>query len=168
MSEPTGGLATLGIDLKIFIAQLVNFLIVMLVLWKFAYKPILKMLDQRSERIEKGMADAKAAEERLAKIESEREDVIKQARLEAAKVVGEARADAEVRKQEMVEKAKREVERVVVNGKAQLKQEKELMLREARKEVVDIAVSAAKKILTTAIDEKKAHSLAEEVVRKLT
>jgi F-type H+-transporting ATPase subunit b len=168
MTETTSGIATLGIDWKIFIAQLINFLVVMLVLWKFAYKPIVKMLDQRSEKIEKGMKDAKDVEERLAKLEEERADVIKLAKAEAKKIADEARADAEERKAEMVEKAKREVERVVVNGKAQLKTEKETMMREARKEIVEIAVTASRKILEKAIDEKKAQSLAEEVVRKMT
>jgi F0F1-type ATP synthase membrane subunit b/b' len=68
----------------------------------------------------------------------------------------------------MVEKAKREVERVVVQGKAQLKTEGETMLRDMRKDIVELAVDATRKILNEAIDEKKATSLAEEVVRKMT
>ena len=79
-----------------------------------------------------------------------------------------ARTDAEALKADTVEKARREVERGIVGGKAQLKSEQEAMLREARKEMIEIAVSAAKKILTEGVDDKKAASLAEEVVRKLT
>lgn len=166
--EETGALGTLGIDGGIFVAQLVNFLVVLLVLWKFAYKPIMKMLDQRSERIEKSMKDAEHVEKRVAALEDERKQVVTEARVEAAKVMETARTDAEAMKTEMVEKAKREVERVVVNGKAQLKADQEAMMREARKELAAIAVAAAKKILADGVDEKKSASLAEEVVRKLT
>ncbi len=166
--EETGVLGTLGIDGGIFVAQLVNFLIVLLVLWKFAYKPIVKMLDQRSERIEKSIRDAEHVEKRVAALEDERKEIVAEARAEAAKVMELARADAEAMRTDMVEKAKREVERVVVNGKAQLKADQEAMMREARKELADIAVSAAKRILADGVDEKKSASLAEEVVRKLT
>ena len=167
-TEETGALGTLGIDGGIFIAQLVNFFVVLLVLWKFAYKPLIKMLDQRSERIEKSMRDADHVEKRVAALEDERKEVVAEARAEAAKVMELARTDAEVLKIDLIEKAKREVERVVANGKGQLKSDQEAMMREARKEMIEIAVSAAKKILSESVDEKKSASLAEEVVRKLT
>lgn len=166
-TEPSG-LGKLGISPDIFIAQLVNFLIVLFVLWKFAYKPIMKTLDERSKRIEEGLKNAQTMEERLAALEMERTEVIKKAQAEATKVLEAAQADAEDRKKDMIEKAKREVERVVVNGKAQLKNEQEAMLREARKEMAEIAVAAAKKILSEGVDAKKASSLAEEVIRKAT
>lgn len=167
-TEQTGGLGTLGIDGGIFIAQLVNFLVVLIVLWKFAYKPLMKMLDERSERIEKSLKDADHVEKRVAALEDERTSVINEARAEAGKVMELTRTDAEAMKTDMVEKAKREVERVVVHGKAQLKAEQEAMMREVRKEIADVAVSAARKILSEGVDDKKAHSLAEEVVRKMT
>ena len=78
------------------------------------------------------------------------------------------RNDAEAMKADLTEKAKREVEKVVANGKAQLKAEQEAMMREARKEIVEVAIQAAKKILANEVDDKKSHSLAEEVVRKMT
>jgi F-type H+-transporting ATPase subunit b len=166
--EETGALGTLGIDGGIFAAQLVNFLVVLLVLWKFAYKPIVKMLDQRSERIERSLKDAEHVEKRVAALEDERKALLAETRAETAKMMETARTEAEALKADLVEKAKREVERVVVNGKAQLKNDQEAMLRDARREMVEIAVSAARKILADGVDEKKAASLAEEVVRKLT
>jgi F-type H+-transporting ATPase subunit b len=166
--EAVGGLGTLGINFKIFIAQLVNFGIVLFVLKKFAFGPITKALDERSAKIAAGLKQAADAEARVAKIEAERADVVAAAKKEAMEILVAARADAEVVKQDMVEKAKREVERVVVQGKAQLKTEGETMLRDMRKDIVELAVDATRKILNEAIDEKKATSLAEEVVRKMT
>ncbi len=166
--EATGGLGTLGINLKIFLAQLVNFGIVLFVLKKFAFGPIVKALDERSAKIEAGLKQAVDADVRMAKIEAERTDVVATAKKESMEILVAARADAELVKQDLIEKAKREVERVVVQGKAQLKLERETMMREMRKDIVDLAVDAARKILSESVDEKKAQSLAEEVVRKMT
>lgn len=167
-AEASGGLGMLGINLKIFIAQLVNFLIVLLVLWKWAFKPLARGLEARSEKIERGLKDAEAAEKRLQKIDEERKLVLAKTEKEATKVLEEARHEAETKQKEIIEKAKREVERVVAQGRGSLKQEKEAMVREARKDVVEIAIAAVEKILKEKVDEKKSRSLAEEVVRKLT
>ncbi|MFH1404875.1 MAG: F0F1 ATP synthase subunit B [Patescibacteria group bacterium] len=167
-TEASGGLGTLGINLKIFIAQLVNFLIVLIVLWKWAYKPIVKMLEQRTEKIEKGMKSAELSEKKLSELEVEKDKIIAMAKSEAQKIHELARAQAEERKQDMVNKAKSEVESVIVQGKAQLKSEKDAMLKEARKDIIEIAVAAVEKILVDQVDEKKSKSFAEEVVKKMT
>ncbi len=166
--ESTGGIAALGINGKIFLAQLVNFTIVLLVLWKWAYKPIIRLLEERQHKVEKSVKDAEEIEGRLKALAGEREDVLKTAKAEAQTVVDEAMAEADLRKTEMVEKTKREVERVIVQGKAQLVQEREAMVREARKDLVDVALAATKRIIGEEMNEKKATSLAEEVVRKMT
>ncbi len=167
-AEASGGLGMLGINLKIFIAQLVNFAIVLLVLWKWAFKPLARGLEARSEKIEKGLKDAEAAGERLKKIEEERKAVLAKTEKNATSLMEDARKEAETKQKEMVEKAKQEVERVVAQGRGALKSEKEAMVREARKDMVEIAVAAVEKILKEKVDEKKSRSLAEEVVRKLT
>jgi len=166
--EAAGPLGSLGINPTFFAAQLINFLIVVLVLWRFAYKPIVKMLDDRSEKIEKSLKQADEIEKRVTNLEGERETVIKKAKAQATKILEEARSEAELRKTETVSAAKREVERVVIQGKSQLVKEKEIMLREARKDMVEIAVIAATKILRNQVNEKKAQSFAEEAVRKMT
>ena len=167
MSESPGGIAALGIDLKIFIAQLINFVIVLLVLWKWAYGPILKMLDARRDKVEASLKNADVIEKRLAALEDERKETILKAKAEAAKVLEAARADGEAMRNETVEKAKREVEGVVLQGKTQLKAEKETMLRELKEEVAALAVEAARKILADSVDEKKSKALAEAVVKKM-
>ena len=167
-AEDTGALGTLGISTDIFIAQLVNFLLVLLVLWKFAYKPIIARLDARSEEIEKGLKNAEEAEKRLLSLEDERKEMIKATKSEATQILEQSRADSEVQKHDMIAKAKREIERVVAQGKGQLQAEKEVMLRDAKTEMAEIAVMAAKKILQESVDEKKSVKLAEEVVEKMT
>lgn len=167
-SGSVGGLGTLGINLKIFLAQLLNFTIVLVVMWKFAYKPIVKLLEERQEKIERGVKQADEVEKRVQELERERTEVITQAKSEAAKVLEEARALGEDRKKELLAKAKEEVRGVVEQGKMQLEAQKIQMMVEAREEIASIAVEAARKILTQGVDEKKATVLAQEVVDKMS
>lgn len=163
-----GVIQTFGLRGDLFAAQLVNFLLVLLVLWKFAYKPIMKMLEEREKKIESSVKNAIEIDKRLADANTEREKTLLVARKEAQDLVTKAMADADVRKNEMIEAAKKEVERVIVKGKEQLAAEQAAMLIDARKELVEIAVKAAAKIIQDGVDEKKSKSLADEVVRKLT
>lgn len=171
-TEEAGGIGavagTFGLRGDIFAAQLVNFVIVLAVLWKFAYTPIMRMLEEREAKIAKSVADADAIAARVADLERERTEVITAARKEAQAILTEAAAQSEERKNEMVEAAKREVERVIAKSKQQMAVERETMLHDVRKDIVDIALKAAARIIHTDMDEKKSQSLAEEVVRKMT
>lgn len=165
---PAAILGTFGLRGDLFAAQLVNFLLVLLVLWKFAYKPIMKMLEEREQKIAKSVADAEAIEQRMKEFTAEREAMMNAARKEAQDIIVTAMTQSDERKAEMIDAAKREVERVIAKGKQQLIQDKEAMLHEVRKDMVDIAVKAAARIIHEGLDPKKSQSLAEEVVRKMT
>ncbi|MEK7452295.1 MAG: F0F1 ATP synthase subunit B [Patescibacteria group bacterium] len=167
MSEPTSGIATLGINPQIFLAQLFNFVVVLLVLWKFAYKPLVKILDDRSKKIEDSLNMSKDVALRVSALEKDQKNLIANAKSDAAQILDMARTEAETRKQEMLASAKTEVERVVLQGKEQLRAEKINMIREAKAELIQIAVAATKKILEESIDEKKSSLLAEDVVKKM-
>ncbi|PJA45869.1 ATP synthase F0 subunit B [Candidatus Uhrbacteria bacterium CG_4_9_14_3_um_filter_50_9] len=167
-TEATGGLGTLGINLKIFIAQLVNFTVVLLVLWKWAYTPIVKLLDERSEKIEKSVKQAEAIDKRVNELAEEQKSIVVQAKGEANKILELARTEAEERKQTLLEKAKADVHHVVAQGKNQLQAEKEQMIIDAREQIALIAVEASRKILSESIDEKKAQALAEGVIDDMT
>ncbi|MFA5945418.1 MAG: F0F1 ATP synthase subunit B [Patescibacteria group bacterium] len=163
-----GVIQTFNVRGDLFLGQLTGFLIVLAVMWLFAYKPVLKMLNDREARIAKSLKDAEEIEKRMVEAEKERAVMVASAQKEAQAMLVKAAADTEARKTEMVEAAKREVERVIQKGKEKLQEEHSAMLIEARKDLVEIAVKAAAKILSTGLDEKKSSSLAEEVVRKLT
>lgn len=171
--EPTesgllGVAHTFGLRGDLFAAQLVNFLLVLLVLWRFAYRPIMKLLDEREVKIAESVKNAEAIEKRLREAEAEHAKVVGAARVEAQRIMEKAVVDTEARKNEMVDAAKREVERVILKGKQQLDEERVAMLITARKDLADIAVKAAAKILSEGLTEKKSQSMAEEMIRKLT
>lgn len=165
---PAAVLGTFGVRGDLFAAQLVNFLIVLVVLWRFAYKPIMRKLDERDQLIAKSVMDAQAMEKRVQEFEAERTSMLAAARKEAQDIMMTAMAQSDVRRDEMIEASKREVERVIAKGKQQMAIERESMLRDVRKDIVDIAMKAAARILHDGVTEKKSQSLAEEVVRKMT
>ncbi len=156
-----------GINGQIFIAQLINFLIVLVILWRFAYKPIIKMLDERSEKIEKSIKQADQIEKRVADIENEKDEVITSAKKQAQEIIEKAHTQGQARQEEIISAAKKEVERIIEKGKIQLSEEKTAMMKELRKDIIDISLKAATRILQDQVDETKSKSLAEETVRKL-
>jgi len=167
-TEATGGLGTLGINVNIFAAQLVNFIIVLLVLWRWGYRPIVKLLDERQKKVEKSLQDAADIEKRVVSLEEERKSILSQAKHEASVVLEKVQVDADARKVDLLLKAREEVNHVVQQGKVQLLAEKESMLRDARQEIVNLAVESARKILEESITEKKSQALAEEVIEKMS
>jgi F-type H+-transporting ATPase subunit b len=156
-----------GINGQIFVSQLINFLIVLVILWRFVYRPIVKMLDERSEKIEKSIKQADEIEKRVSEIEKEKSNIITQAQRQAQEIIEKAHIQGQSRQDEIITAAKREVERIIEKGKIQLSDEKTVMMRELRKDIIDISVKAATRILQDQVDETKSKSLAEETVRKL-
>lgn len=140
-------LTKLGIDWKLLLAQIVNFFILLLVLYKFAYRPILAMLDRRTKTIEKSLQAAKEGEEKLAKADLLREEKIAQAEKEIGKLIESARSDAEVMKKEIIATANKQAEELIKRGKLQLQEEKEKMITDSKHEVSLIVVSATSKML---------------------
>ena len=138
---------TFHIDLKIIIAQILNFGIVFAVLYIYALKPLNKLMKERSEKIEKGINDAKSNAQILNNTKIEYEEVLAKARGEADKIFQEGKKEAEAKKTLMLEKAKKEVAVMVENGKKNLQNEKVKMVGEAREEITSLSVKIAEKIL---------------------
>lgn len=94
-----------GVDWKLLIAQAVNFFVLLLVLWKFAYKPILEVFRTRRESIAQGLRDAEEASQRLTQAEKIGEEKITVARTEALGIVNQAEALGRTRKEEILQEA---------------------------------------------------------------
>ncbi|EKD32958.1 MAG: hypothetical protein ACD_76C00107G0005 [uncultured bacterium] len=165
--EATGGIGSLGINLKIFIAQAINFLIVVLVLWRWVYKPLVAILEKRQAHIEKSLKEAKEIEERLALVEKERSLVVAQARKQSADLLAKAEEQSKEQAQKMALSAKEEVQKILNNAKIALVAEKQAMIHDAKSELAKIAVLAAEKILSENIDKKKNELIAEKAIKDL-
>lgn len=143
-----------GISWKSLIAQFVNFAILMFLLHRLAYKPLLQFMKDRSERIAKGLQDAQDAQKNLLDSRKEQEKLLTQARKEASVIIESARKAADLQGAAIVTQAKEEVGGIVAQGKKALQQERSLMLQEVKKDVIDMVIASAEKILGGAVDAK--------------
>ena len=147
-------ISTFHIDWKIIIAQAINFIVVLFVLYYLLVKPLKKMMKERTENIEGGLSDAKVNAELLEKTKKEYDNILAKAKVEAHTIFQEGKHDAETKKAEMIEKAKREVDTMILNGKKVLESEKAKIIEEAKQEIVSLVVLATEKLLETHPDEK--------------
>ena len=157
----------LGLDYKLIIAQAVNFVLLLIILQRLAYKPVLKMLKERSDKIEKSLKQAKRIEEELKNTEETKIAEIKKAREEASEIIKEAYETSEQKAQEAIERTKGKTQEIVEKAKLEIKAEKEKSIKETKKEIAEISVSIAKKIMGSDIDENRQKKLADETLAKM-
>ncbi len=159
-------LQKLGIDWRLLVAQLINFLILFFVLYKFLYKPVINFLENRREKIEKGLRDAEKIGEELEKTKELHDREIKKAKQEAMAIVEEAQRVAEASGQEIKTKTKAEVEKLITAAKNQIIQEKDKMMVEVKKEAAILVLAVAEKVVGKSFDGKMQQKLIEESLRE--
>src|SRR3989338_6525968 len=113
-------LTKLGIDYRLLIAQLINFVILLAVLYRFLYKPVLKLLHERSTKIEDGLKNAEAVEATLKDAAALFETKTREAREEAAKLFDASKKDVDVLRAELIAKAQKESEQIIEAGRVRL------------------------------------------------
>jgi F-type H+-transporting ATPase subunit b len=157
-------LSKLGIDWKLLIAQIVNFLVLLFILWKFAYGPVLAMLEKRQKKIEKGLADADEAHKKLEESADMQKEILKRARTEAKDIVEKAREQAEKAKSEIAVEAKLQSEKIIAGAKSEIEQEKQKTISEIKSEIGSLVTMAAEKIIDEKLDAGKNKELIESVI----
>lgn len=162
-----GAIGALGLNLKLFIAQLVNFAVVLLVLWKWVFTPVAKKLTERTERIEKSLNDAD-------RIQKEKEDFGKwkdtemvRVRSQSAAIVAAAEMQAQKSKAEIERQTKENQEKIVQQAKTQIEQEKTKAVSDAKAELADLVTNATEKILREKLDDQKDKSLIKKMIESL-
>jgi F-type H+-transporting ATPase subunit b len=158
------GLARLGFNAPLLIAQIFNFVILLVVLRLFAYKPILKMLDERSKKIDESMKQTEAIKEQLAHTEEESKKAIVAAGKEGQEIVARAaRTGEDVRKQ-AIEDAKKDAEGVLIRARSEIQQERDEAIGELRKEFADLTILAAEKVIDKSLDKESHRKLIQETL----
>jgi len=145
-------ISTFHIDWKIIVAQAINFGIVFVVLYIYALKPLGKLMKERSEKIAKGITDAKENAAILEKSRKEHEDILTKARKEAQVFFEEGKRETLAKKEAMIAEAKVEVGNIIESGKKTLEVEKVKMVAEAKKEIVFLAMLATEKLVSSKKD----------------
>lgn len=155
-------LRTLGIDWSHLLWSVINFLIVLFVLKRFAFGPIVDALAKRTAKIEEGLKNAQAAQDALASSKKERAAAVRAGEVEAHALLVEAKNSAEVIRTDMLEKAKAEVDEIVKQGKRRMIAEKETMVIAAKNEVATLLVDALEKVLPRNLGAKDHDALVSE------
>lgn len=155
-----GVLGTLGINGQLLIAQLINFAIILLVLWRWVYKPLLAKMDERSKKISDGLDFAKESKKALNDAEIERSQIVREAKAEAHKLMEKATADAEKLRGEKMAQAKAEIEKVIVEAKAQIKSERDASFDALKSEIAELVAMATSKVAASMDDKAQRGSIA--------
>src|SRR5882672_5821562 len=132
--------ATFGVDWPHLFAQIVSFCIVCFILYRFASRPVLTMLEVRRQQIALGVANEERIKAELARTEAQRQEVMAQANAQATKFIEEARAAAARVREQETEKAIAAAEQIVTNARAAAAQEHDRMLAELKREVGKLVV----------------------------
>lgn len=140
-------LAKLGIDWKLLIAQAVNFLVLLWVLRRYAYKPILKALEARTKRIEQGLKDAETSQAKLQGVIEEEKKILAAAREEAQNILVAAEGNAKKRDALMLDETKQKIDRMIAEADTHLAENQAKLLREAKAELTDIVIATTEKVL---------------------
>jgi F-type H+-transporting ATPase subunit b len=162
-----GLLGTLGIDPWLFLAQLVNFSIVLLVFWKWVVKPLGNTLTARQDKIESGLKNAAYMEDEKRKFEEWKTEEMKKVRGEAEKVLKMATEMSDKIRQETVSSAQSQANKIIEQSKAAIESEKVQMLKDVKSSVAELVVMASEKILKAKLDSKKDHELVADSVKEI-
>lgn len=152
----------LGINLGFFLFQVFNFLVLAILMYAWAYKPILKMLENRKNKIAEGLEDARVAAEARANAEKEAAKIIADAHAEASKVMRDANERAQGIAKEVKAEAEAEVVKARESALSEVEVERNRILGDLRGQVAALSIAAAQKLVGEALDEKRQHALLDE------
>lgn len=152
-------LETFGINWRLLAAQIVNFLILLLVLHRFLYKPIIRILEKRKKDIEENEKRTAFLERRMEETEQTYKEKMREAEREVVRRMEEAAKKAEETRRELVEEGEKERRRIVEEAKREARQEGERQKEELRKETKTLIKEGVKKILEHIGDERAENAL---------
>jgi F-type H+-transporting ATPase subunit b len=147
----------LGLNFPSLIIFLVNFLILLGILYLFAYKPVLRVMDQRSDKIRESLEAADRAREDAARSQQDTQQQLNEARTEGARLLEQAREMAERYRAEERDRARQEAEAFVVRAREDIQRERDAAIQEVRSHFADLAIAAAEKVIERSLD-RDAHS----------
>jgi len=161
-------LSSLGIDPAVMLAQAINFFVLLAILSFLVYRPILKLLDKRKERISKAEEHAQLVEDKLARAEELVQKELKNAQQKASEIIAASKESATAQGTELIENAKNKVSKIVEEGRTVIAKERNDAAQQIQNEVSRIVILATEKLLQRAITEKDQQKLIDEAATEIT
>ena len=156
------------LDPGLFVWTILTFLVLLGVLAKFAWNPLLKMLKDRENLIRSSLDDAEKAQMELARLNSEREAIINKARSEAQTILVEGKAAASKLKDETLNEAKDQAKSILSDAEKRIRIEKDKAIAEIKSEVVDLSLSVATKLIKKNISREDNQALIDDSLENVT
>ena len=156
------------LDPGLFIWTILTFLVLLTVLAKFAWRPLLKMLKDRENFIKSSLEDAEKAQAELARLNAEGEEIINKARSEAQTILAEGKAAASKLKDETLNATKDQAKSILTEAEKQIRIEKDKAIEEIKSEVVDLSLSVAAKLIKKNISREDNQALIDESLENVT
>jgi F-type H+-transporting ATPase subunit b len=155
------------LDPGLFVWTIVTFLLLVFVLAKFAWKPLLKMLQDREDMVRSSLEDAEKAKSELERLNEESEAIMAKARSEAQSILANGKAAAEKVKDDIIAKSKEQANKIREDAGNQIQVEKDKAISEIKKEVVNLTLSVAEKLIQKNLSDADNKSLIEESLKKV-
>ncbi len=159
--------STFGVTLPKFIAQVILFLIVYFILSKYAFGPVLAMLNERRRRIEEGQHNAEKIKRQLAEAELRYQEILRKANEEAGKLLEEARLSSELHSQKSAQQAIKEAEGIIHRAQETIELERGKMVSEVKKELIGLVVDTTAKVTGKVLTSDDQKRLSDETARQL-
>ena len=156
-----------GIDWRLLLAQGVNFLILLYVLKRFAYAPLIALMNRRRLEIERGLHEAREADAKHARIEKEREAALKRARQDGHAIVSESERTAKKRKKETLEETRKKAEGIIEDAKKLIREEKAKMSEDVQKNAEQLVQEGIMRVLGKMEPEQRDAMLIKEALEEL-
>ncbi|HEX79235.1 MAG TPA: F0F1 ATP synthase subunit B [Dehalococcoidia bacterium] len=158
----------LGIDGGVLLSQVISFLVLFGLLYLVAYKPLMRMLDERSRRIKESMDQTDQIKEQAELADKETAKRIEEANKEGQKLVERAMQAGEEMKLRAKEEARKEAEMLVSRARTEIERERDDAIGELRKEFADLTIIAAEKVIDRSLDKKVHRELIDKVLEEST
>jgi len=156
----------LGINVPVLITQVVTFIILLVILRFVAYKPLMRMLDERSQRIKESMDQAESVKEQSAHAEEEVKKQLFEASRQGQERIDKAVKAGEEMKQKAQEDAKQEAEALINRARGEIQRERDEAISDVRREFADLTVLAAGKVIDRTLDKEKHRELIDKVLEE--
>ena len=154
-------------DPGLYIWTIATFLILLWLLAKFAWRPLLTALEQRQDTIRKSLDDAQQAKQELERLNAESRKILNEARVQAEQILSQTRTDASRLRDELKQKAQSEAAGVIKNAERQIEMETARAIQQIRNEAVDISIAIASKVLERNVTREDNERLIEETFKQI-
>lgn len=154
-------------DPGLFIWTILTFLVLVALLTKFGWQPLMQMLDARQESIKKSLSDADNARRELEQLQQESSQIIRKARVEAESIISKSWSDAEKLREEMKQKARAEADAIVKESQRQIELETGRALRQIRSEVADLSIAIASKVIQRNVTKEDNDRLIQDTLKQM-